>query len=464
MARHRAETSFTRQQRLVLAVAVLASFVSFLDGSIVNVALPAIARDVGGGLQVQQWVVNAYLLTLVSFMLLAGSLSDILGRRKILELGLIGFAVTSLLCGVAPSGGFLVAMRALQGAAGALLVPSSLALIMASFEGPAEGEAIGKWTSWTVVAAVVGPLLGGFLVDAASWRLIFGINVIPIAVTLWLMRLLEHADKADKQVRVDATGAALSIVGLAAVTYALTEQPHVGWRSPMILLPLVTGIVALLLFAWHEHRESKPMLPLRLFSIRNFGMGNLATLFIYAGLTVAMFLITIFVQQIADYSAFIAGLTFLPVTGLMFLLSTLFGRLAGKLGPRIFMTLGPLVSGAGILLMLGMDDTVSYWTDLFPGVVLFGLGLSITVAPLTAAILGAISKKESGIGSATNNAVSRLAGLIAVAALGIIVGPELTVSGFQKGLWFIALLLGIGGVVSALGISNAVQSRAGAQS
>jgi predicted MFS family arabinose efflux permease len=287
--------------------------------------------------------------------------------------------------------------------------------------------------------------------------LIFGINIVPIAVTLWLMRSLKPVGAVDRQAKVDGTGASLSVLGVAAITYALTEQPNAGWGSPMILVSLVVGVIAMGIFLWYERRAAQPMLHLRLFAIRNFSVGNIATVFVYGGLTVSGFLITIFIQQVAGFSALAAGLTFLPVTAVMFLLSTPFGKLAGRVGPRLFMALGPAISGAGMLLMLGTDESVQYWVDLFPGVVVFGLGLSVTVAPLTATILGAVSKRESGIGSAINNAISRLAGLVAVAAVGIIVGREITVAGFHAGLWFVALLLFAGGAVSALGISNAAR-------
>ncbi len=436
----------------MLLVSILASFVSFLDGFIVNVALPAIARDLGGGLTAQQWVVNAYLLTLGSLMLLAGSLSDIFGRERILTIGLIGFGAASMLCALAPNPVFLEVMRAFQGAAGALLVPSSLALIMANFSGPEEGSAIGTWTSWTVVAAAVGPLLGGFLVDAISWRAIFAINVPPIGLTLWLMRPLEPAPHAKGPNAVDGIGALLGALGLAAVIYALIEQPHRGWASPLIVAPLSIGLLALGAFVWYEHRATQPMLPVALFANRNFRVGNIATVLIYGGLSVSTFLVTIFVQEIAGYSALAAGLTFLPVTALMFLLSSYFGKLAGRYGPRLFMAAGPMVASAGFLLMLRVDEAARYWTDLFPGMLLFGLGLALTVAPLTAAILGAIDKQQSGIASAVNNAASRLAGLVAIAVIGIIVGSKLTVAGFHAGLWFSAALLLAGGLVSAAGI------------
>jgi EmrB/QacA subfamily drug resistance transporter len=433
--------SYSSRQKRVLLVSILASFVSFLDGFIVNVALPAIAHDLGGGLTAQQWVVNAYLLTLGSLMLLAGSLSDMFGRERILTIGLVGFGAASLLCAAAPNAAFLEVMRALQGAAGAFLVPSSLALIMANFSGADEGSAIGTWTSWTVVAAVIGPLLGGFLVDAISWRAIFGINVLPIGLVLWLIRSLEPTPRGKGRSAVDGIGALLGALALGAIMYALTEQPHRGWASPLIVLPLSIGVLTLAGFVWYEHRATQPMLPVALFANRNFRVGNIATVLIYGALSASTFVITIFVQEIAGYSALAAGLTFLPVTALMFLLSP-------------FMAAGPMVASAGFLLMLRLDEAARYWTDLFPGVFLLGVGLALTVAPLTTTILGAIDKPQSGIASAVNNAASRLAGLIAIAGIGLIVGSKLTVAGFHATLWFIAALLLAGGTVSAVGIRN----------
>lgn len=443
-----------KQQRLVLVIAILASFVAFLDGSVVNVALPAIASELGGGFVIQQWVTDAYLITLGSLILIAGSLSDIIGRKKILQIGLVGFLVASLLCAIAPSGVFLVVARALQGVAGALLVPSSLALIISAIKGPAQGKAIGAWTAWTGVAFIMGPLLGGFLVDTLSWRWIFAINALPISLTMILMHRLRLEEKVNTLSRIDFKGALLCTFGLGGVVYGLIEQSRYSWGSPLIYLPLLFGVLALIWFVRHEQRIASPMLPPELFKVRNFSVGNIATLAIYAGLAVATFLLTIFLQQVGGYSAIEAGLALLPVTIIMFVLSSQFGALAGKFGPRMFMTIGPIIAGVAFLYFLRTDQSADYWTQIFPAVVLFGLGLSVTVAPLTAAILGAIDSKHAGVASAVNNAVARIAGLLAIAALGVIVGPNITLGGFHDGMLVTAVLLFAGGVVSALGIQN----------
>jgi EmrB/QacA subfamily drug resistance transporter len=427
---------------------------------VVNVALPAIARDLGGGLSAQQWVVDAYLITLGSLILLAGSLSDLFGRKKILLAGLLGFGVASALCAIAPTSDFLIGARALQGVAGALLVPSSLALIISSFSGAAQGKAIGTWTAWTGIAFVVGPLLGGFLVDAVSWRLVFAINLLPIAATIWLMRGLRQVVDECIDTRIDVVGAVLCTLGLGGPVFALIEQPHYGWASPLIAGPLVVGLVLLAAFIWYEGRVASPMLPLGLFQVRNFSVGNIATTTIYGGLSVATFLVVVFVQQVGHYSALEAGLALLPVTIIMFLLSPRFGKLAGRYGPRLFMTVGPIVAGCGFLSMLRVTAAVSYWTQLLPGVLVFGLGLSMTVAPLTSAVLGTIDSRHAGIGSAINNAISRIAGLVAIAAIGVIVGAQLTLAGFHRGILVMAGLLVLGGLISAAGIQNPHHAKA----
>jgi EmrB/QacA subfamily drug resistance transporter len=444
----------TSQQRLVLFIAILASFVAFLDGSVVNVALPAITREMGGGLPVQQWVVDAYLLTLGALMLLAGSISDIFGRQKVLKLGLLGFGIASVLCALAPTSVILIVARALQGIAGALLVPSSLALIISFFSGKAQGEAIGRWTAWTGIAFLFGPLLGGFFVDATSWRLVFAINVLPIAATLFLLQKLEKEDMTKDRVKLDLPGSAMAGVGLLATVYALIEQSRYGWDSPMIQTSLAAGVLILLFFVWYERRAKHPMLPLDLFNIRNFAFGNAATLTIYAGLSISTFLITVFIQQVGGYSALHAGLALLPITILMFFLSPRVGALSGKYGPRWFMAGGPLLGALGFVLMLGVGQHVDYWKHLLPGVLVFGLGLSLTVSPLTSAVLGSIESKRAGIASAVNNMIARVAGLIGIALIGLATGPHLGVAGFHRAIIVVAVLLAAGGVISAIGIEN----------
>ncbi|MCS5733594.1 DHA2 family efflux MFS transporter permease subunit [Herbiconiux daphne] len=445
----------SRQQRFVLAVAILSAFVSFLDATVINVALPAISKDLGGGLTSQQWVVDAYLITLGAVILLAGSLSDVYGRKKVLFAGLIGFGVTSLLCAFAPSAEFLIGARALQGIAGALLVPSSLALILANFSGAAQARAIGTWTAFTSVANIAGPILGGVLVDTLSWRFVFGINVLPIVVTLVLLMKLEPDHPHAPGARIDYLGAVLGIVGLGLPVFALIEQAHFGWGSPVVLVPLIVGVVALALFLVNERRTKQPMLPLSLFRVRNFSVGNVSTFLIYGALSLGFFSVAVFLQQVAGYSAIAAGFAMIPTSLLLIGLSSLFGRLSGRIGPRLFMTIGPFIAGGGFLLMLRFDQQADYWTQVLPAVVVFGFGMALTVAPLTSAILGAIEPARSGIASAVNNAVSRVAGLIAIALASLIAGAAtLDLAGFHRVVLVTAIFFIAGGVVSLIGIQN----------
>ena len=453
----------SREQRLVLAIAVLASFVTFLDGSVVNVALPAISRELGGGITVQQWVVDAYLISLGTLILLAGSLSDVYGRVVVLRVGLIGFAATSIAIALSPTAEFLIVARLLQGVAGALLVPSSLALIISSFRGAEQSAAIGRWTGWTSAAFLTGPLLGGLFVDFLSWRLVFAINVIPIVITLVLLAQLGTVGSSDRSTRgrIDWWGAALGIVGLGGPVFALIEHERFGWLSPAVLVPLAVGIAALIAFILRQRSTSHPMIPLELFAARNFSVGNVSTALVYGALSLGGFLLAVFLQQVAGFSATAAGLALLPTTIALIALSGFFGRLAGRWGPRLFMGMGPIVAAAGFVLLLTVDQNPDYWTDVFPGVAVFALGLAITVAPLTAAILGSIPEEKSGIGSAINNAVSRIAGLITIALVGVIIGGELTLDSFHRGLAVTAALLVAGGLVSLAGIHNPQPSKLG---
>lgn len=443
-----------KNQTLILLIAILASFVAFLDGSVVGVALPQISEQLGGGLSTQQWVNDAYLITLGSLILAAGSLSDIFGRKKIIIYGLVGFLVTSLLCAIAPTSEVLVISRALQGIAGALLVPSSLALIIGAFSGPAQAKAIGTWTAWTGVAFIIGPLVGGLLVDYLSWRWVFIINIIPIAVALTLLRKLHFEEQLNESKSLDIAGVVLGAVGLGGIVFALIEQGNYGWANPLVWGTFAVGVLCLAGFIYHEGKTKHPMLPVNLFSVRNFSAGNIATFFIYAALSLQGFILVIFLQQVAGYTATLAGLVSLPITILMLLLSSRFGALAGKYGPRLFMTLGPIISSIGIFSMLSVQIPVNYWIQLLPGIILFGLGLSVTVAPLTSAILGSIKTSQAGIGSAVNNAVSRIAGLMAVAIIGIFAGTSLDLDGFRIGIIICATLLFTGGLVSFIGIRN----------
>ncbi|WP_371030129.1 MFS transporter [Pseudoclavibacter sp. JSM 162008] len=444
----------TRQQRQILVIAILASFVAFLDGSVTNVALPAMVAELGGGLGTQQWIVDAYLITLGSLILLAGSLSDVFGRISVLRFGLIGFGITSVAIALSPTPEFVIVARALQGVAGALLVPSSLALIISAFRDAAQAKAIGIWTAWTGAAFLAGPFLGGLAADYVTWRLVFGINVIPILVTLWMLTRLDKSVDSKSGGRIDVLGAVLGFLGLGGPVFALIEQGNYGWGSPVVFLPLVLGLLSFAGFLFWQARAPQPMLPLGLFRIRNFWAGNIATVFIYGALSLGGFVLAIYLQQVAGFTATFAALATLPTSIANVALSSWFGSLSGRFGPRLFMTLGPILAGVGTLMYSGLGAEVNYWTQVLPGVVVFSLGLSMTVAPLTSAILGSVPTTQSGIGSATNNAISRVAGLVSIAMIGVIAGGTIDVGSFQPLMFVTAGLLFAGALSSWLGVRN----------
>ncbi|MGC2374772.1 MAG: DHA2 family efflux MFS transporter permease subunit, partial [Solirubrobacteraceae bacterium] len=422
------------RKRLTLVACILGSGIALLDSTVVNVALPTIQRDLGGGLAAQQWVVNSYLLTLGSLILIGGSLGDLYGERRVFALGVGGFGVASLLCALAPSIEALIAARALQGVAGALLTPSALAVIVATFRESERGSAIGSWTAWGGIATVLGPLAGGELLQISSWRAIFLINLplVAICVTLILAVIPRTEPRREGARRIDFLGGFLCALGLGGPVFALIEQPRLGWASPAVILPLVAGVALLVCFVVHEARARDPMLPLTLFRRRNFSAGNIETLSMYAGLSILFFFLTIFLQQIGGYTPLQSGLATLPATAVMFLLSKRFGALADRFGPRFFMGAGPLVAACGLLLFQRVTAKVDYLTEVLPGILVFSLGLSMTVAPLTAAVLAGVETGQAGIASAVNNAVARVAGLLGTAAVGAAVAASF-VSGLDNG-------------------------------
>jgi EmrB/QacA subfamily drug resistance transporter len=416
-------------KRLTLVATILGSSIAILDGSVVSVALPSIQRSLGGGLAGQQWVSNAYLLTLGSLILLGGSLGDIFGERRVFAIGVGGFGVTSLLCAVAPTIGLLVAFRALQGIAGALLTPSSLAVIVSTFPERERGPAIGTWTAWGTIAGALGPLVAGVILNVASWRWIFVINLPLVVGCLWLIaRAIPKSGPTSTDRKVDVIGAALCVLGLGGSVYALIEQPRLGWSDPAVAISLIGGVILFVAFLVYESRVSDPMLRLDLFRSRNFAVGNVETLALYGGLSALFFFLVLYLQQVAGYSPLESGLALLPESLVMFALSSRFGALADRLGPRLFMGAGPLIAGAGMLMLLSFGVRVDYVTEVLPGILTFSLGLSITVAPLTAAILAGVDQDEAGIGSAVNNAVARVAGLIATVAIGALVAAQFSSS------------------------------------
>ena len=453
----------SRRGRWVLAATILGSGLATIDSTVVNVALPTIGRELHGGVDALQWIVTAYLLTLAAFLLVGGALSDRYGRRRIFILGVIAFTVASVACALAPSIPALTVARALQGAGGALLTPGSLAIIEASYRRQDRSAAIGTWSGLGGVAVAVGPFVGGYLVQAWSWRLAFFINVpLAVAVVLIAARHVPETRDPNATGRLDLAGAALAAVGLGGVTYALIELPGHGVRAPDVAAAGVVGVAALVAFFAVEHARKNPMLKLTLFHSRQFSAANAETLFVYAALGGAFFLLPIDLQQVLRYSPVAAGAALLPATAMMLLLSGTMGRLAQRIGPRLPLTLGPMIAALGLLLLERTADGRGYVVTVLPALVVFGLGLAATVAPITSTVLSAVPTSEAGVASAINNCVARTAGLLAVAMLPAASGlgassylhPDAFQAGFGHGMTISAALCAFGGALAWVTIRN----------
>lgn len=457
------------QGRWVLLATVLGSAVASIDATVVGIALPAIGRDFGAGLPVLQWVVTAYTLTLAGLLLLAGALGDKYGRKRVFLAGVIWFAIASLLSGVAPDSGLLIAARALQGVGAALLTPGSLAILEATFRPDDRGRAIGAWSGLSGVGTAVGPFLGGWLVQAVSWRLIFAIN-LPLAALVVAVAWRHVPETRDPGATgpVDVPGGALVTLGLIGVTYGLIEGPSVGWGGGPALAALAGGVALGAAFAWREHRAAAPMLPLSMFSSAQFTVTNVVTFVVYGAIGGALFLLPIQLQEVSGYTALEAGISLLPVTVIMLALSSRSGALAGRVGPRLQMSAGPVVVGVGLALFSRITASGDYLTQVLPAVAVFGFGLAVTVAPLTATVLAAAPAEHAGMASAVNNDVARAAGLIAVALLpaaGGITGdayrhPDQLSAGFHSACFIAAALCAAGGLLAAVTIRNPERPRA----
>ena len=444
--------------RWVLVATILASGFAFLDFFVVNVSLEAIRTDLGASFTWQQWIIAAYGLTLGALLLLGGSLGDLLGRRRMFVIGMVWFGVASLACGAAPTIEILVAFRALQGVGAAMLVPASLAIIQASFHQVDRAQAIGIWSGVSGLSTIIGPFLGGWLTDTFSWRLIFLINPPIIAFAVWVaLRRVPETKRAESS-RPDVLGAVLAAVSLGAFVYALIEGDDVGWASTAILGSIAVGVVGLIGFLLVEARGSHPMIPLEVFRNLQFSGTNLATLFIYFALSGSLFLIVLQLLGGLGYSSLESGAALAPITLLLFVMSPRAGRLATKIGPRLPMTVGPIVAAVGMASMSRIVPGIHYAPIVLPGLIVYGIGLGITVAPLTAAALAALDEEHAGVASGVNNAVARIAGLLATALLPFVSGlsgiesptdPAFT-AGFQRAMWICSGLLLVGGVVSAI--------------
>lgn len=454
----------TAPGRWLVVVTVLASGMAFLDATAVQVALPAIGRELGSSLAGLQWTVTGYTLTLASLILLGGSLGDRYGRRRVFVIGVCWFAAASLVCGLAQSTGQLIGARALQGVGGALLTPGSLALIQSSFRPADRARAIGLWSSLAGIAGLIGPFLGGVLVDAVSWRLVFLINV-PFAVVIAAVSGRHVPESRDDggHGRFDVLGAALGALTLGGVTYALIAAGEALTR-PDVLASAAVGVVAGVAFVRREQRAADPMLPLSLFRDRQFTGANLATLAVYGALGGSGLFLVLQLQTVLGYDATAAGAAMLPSIALITLLSPQMGALATRIGPRLPMTVGPLIVAAGTFWLAGVDGSAPYVVEVLPGSLLQGLGMAVTVAPLTATVLGAAPDAQAGIASGVNNAVARAAQLLAVAALPVMVGmsgedyahPAAFTSGFRMAMIVCAALFAAGGLVSWATIRNDV--------
>ena len=455
--------------RWVLVIAVLGSGIAFLEATVVNVALPELGRDLDADMAGLQWTINGYLITLAALILLGGSLGDRYGRRRVFEIGVVWFTAASALCAVAPNIEVLVAARVVQGIGGALLTPGSLAIIEATFRQEDRARAIGAWSALTGVAGAIGPLLGGYLIDAVSWRAIFLINLPLGAFVVWASRrhIPETRDPTITGA-LDLRGSALATIGLGGVTFALIQTPDHGIGSPMVVTALALGIAGLVAFVRAEQDSAQPMLPLSIFSSRQFTGANLVTFVVYAALGAVFFLLVVFLQVALGYNAIEAGAASLPVTALLLLLSARAGALAQRIGPRIPLTVGPLVVAVGMWMMGEIEIGDSYASGILPAIIVFGLGLSLVVAPVTITVLAAADPRQAGIASGVNNAVARTAGLLAVAVLPLVAGlsgadyqdPEAIADGFTVGMRAAAVLAAAGGLLAFATIRSDVLERA----
>ncbi|WP_051899185.1 MFS transporter [Sciscionella sediminilitoris] len=445
----------TAAGRWVLAATIAGSGLAMLDGTVVNIALESIGREFHASFGALQWTVNAYTLTLAALILLGGSLGDRYGRRRVFLIGVAVFTAASVLCAFSPNAGLLIAARAVQGIGGALLTPGSLAIISSSFEGQDRARAVGAWSGLGGIAGAVGPFLGGWLVEW-DWRAVFLINV-PIAALIIVLTLRHVPETVNTQAPrgIDVAGAVLTALGLAGVTYALTSAGSGG--SVAVLVCAALGVVALVAFLAVEHRTSHPLVPLNIFRDRTFSATNLVTLLVYGALGVFFFLLVLELQTVSGFSPLAAGTSMLPVTALMLLLSARSGALAARIGPRIQMTVGPLIAACGFLLCLRIGPEARYLTDVLPAVVVLGLGLSATVAPLTSTALATAPDRLAGTASGVNNAIARSAGLLAVAVIPAVTGitrsytdPALFNSGYHMAMLISAGLLVLAGLISAL--------------